>query len=153
MKRTLFLAVVASLALTGAPASTQTTAPPVDTMGTPYQGEASGRNSPYRGPDFSPAPNQCFNGRNVVGANRFGPKTVVVQTGRGAIYKLQLADGCEALNAAEKIAVRGQGYSVCSGSEAVLISHTSTGAKRCQVKDVRRLTTTEMAPLAATARP
>ena len=152
MKPVLFLAAAAALALTSAPAFTQTSTPPADTMGTPPQGVQNLRDSPYRGPDPRPEQNRCFDGQHIVGANRAGPETVIVQPRRGPIYQLQLADGCPALNAAEKITVRAQGYSVCSGHKAVLVSKTPTGAKQCRVKDVRRLTSTEIAALAAATR-
>jgi len=152
MKPALYFAAAAALALASSPALTQTSSPPVDTMGTPWQGVQNLADSPYRGPDAQPDLNRCFNGRHIVGVNRSGPKTVIVQSRQGPIYQLQLTDGCEALNAADKIAVRADGDAVCPGRDAVLVSQTPSGAKRCRVSDVRRLNPTEIAALAAATR-
>jgi hypothetical protein len=151
MKPVLFLAAAGALALIGAPAFTQTSAPPVDTMGTPAPGVQNLANSPYRGPDLRRDANRCFDGRHIVGANRSGLETVIVQPRRGPIYQLQLADSCEALKTAAKITVRAAGGSVCPGQEAVLVADNPGGAKHCRVKDVRPLTSAEIAALAAAA--
>lgn len=152
MKPVAFLAVLGTLALTAAPASTQTSPPPSNSMGTPYQGVQTLADSPYRGPDRRWDGDGCFDGRRIVGANRTGPRTVIVQPDRGAIHELQLAQECQALNGAEKIALRADGRRICPGRQAVLVSATAGGAKTCRVKEIRRLSSTEVAKLAAAAR-
>lgn len=156
MKVVLFLAAAGALAFASAPAFTQTSPPPpADTGYSPPHGVQDLRDSPYRGPDFRADLDRCFNGRYVVGANRAGPSSVIVQPRWGPIYQLQLADDCEALNGAQKITVQASGqHLVCAGRAAVLISHTATGAKQCRISKVHRLTSAEVAALStATVRP
>ncbi|KRA66229.1 hypothetical protein ASD79_02810 [Caulobacter sp. Root655] len=96
---------------------------------------------------------QCFNGKFIAGANRSGEKTLYIQAAQGGIYRLQLADGCAALNSAEKVSVRANGSDVvCLGERAEMVAQTATGAKRCQVADVRRLTSGERSALSTATR-
>jgi hypothetical protein len=90
----------------------------------------------------------CFNGSAIKGANRIGDQIVYVQGPRGAIFRLETPDGCQALKAAEKLTVRVAGqYEVCNGDRARLIVKTAAGAKSCKVAEVRHLTSTELAEL------
>src|ERR1700754_4189258 len=66
---------------------------------------------PYNGP-FTNLPGvlsrsrACFNGSAIKGANRIGDQIVYVQGARGAIFRLETPEGCQALKAAEKLTVR-----------------------------------------------
>lgn len=109
--------------------------------------------SQYRISPQPPQPRQCFSGKAVTGANRSGEKTLYVQAGRGAIFRLQLADGCAALDAAETLTVRAEGGDVvCARSRADVVAHTPAGARRCRVAEVRPLTSREVAVLAKAVR-
>jgi hypothetical protein len=150
MKPVLFLAAAAAVALAAAPALTQDAppAPPADS-GTPPN-FLSFANDPYRLPDDTKFQRQCFNGRNLVGVNR-ADRTLYVQARTGGIYRMELAEGCEALAAAQELTVNPR-RPVCTGERAVVVSlKTPAGPKTCRANDVRRLTRTEVATLAASA--
>jgi len=141
MKPVLFF-VSAALALAAAPASAdngQVFSHAAQQQAYPSPAEFDGRS--------------CFNGKSVAGANRIGYKTVYVQASKGAIFELQLARSCPALNAAEKLTVRSStGNAVCSRGSAELVVQTPAGARRCSVSDVRRLTSHDVAVLSTAPR-
>jgi len=146
------LLLAAAVAMAGAPALAQTSPPPAADSGTPSN-FLSFADAPFRGPERFQDSRQCFNGRRIAGVNRSGERILFVQTPKGAIFRLQLADRCEGLNAAEKIDVRARGGGlVCAERPALVVSKTPAGVQRCRVDDVRRLTATEVAALAASAR-
>jgi hypothetical protein len=124
----------------------------------PPQASSSFSNpGPYNGP-YTNLPGlfsrskACFNGSAITGANRIGDRIVYVQAGRGAIFRLDTPEGCEALKAAEKLTVRVAGqYEVCNGEKARLIVKTAAGSKSCKVAEVRHLTSTELAELKTSA--
>lgn len=93
---------------------------------------------------------QCFNGRTIAGVNRAGTDRLYVQTDRGALYGLKLADDCGALAQASKISVRADGsYDICAKAGAELVLQTPAGAKRCRVAYVQSVSHSEAAALAA----
>ena len=95
---------------------------------------------------------QCFNGKFISGSNRSGPRTLYVQPGTGGVYKVQLGDNCDGLNAAEKLTLRSEGSNaVCDSHHAQVIVQTTNGAKRCYASEVRKLTSREVGDLAASA--
>lgn len=153
MKTLLIAAAAATLTLTALPAATQDAPapPPVADSGTPPN-VLSFSNSPYRLADTDTHPGRCFDGKTLTGVNRAGDRILYVQARTGEVYGMALADGCEALNTAEKLSVRAGGRLVCEGDRAVVAVTTPAGAKQCRVGDIRRLTRTEVATLAATAR-
>lgn len=153
MKTLLIAAATATLALTALPAATQDAPapPPVADSGTPPN-VLSFSNSPHRLADASTHPGRCFDGKTLAGVNRAGDRTLYVQARTGEVYSMALGDGCAALNAAEKLTVKAGGRLVCEGDRAVVAVTTPAGAKQCRAGDVRRLTRTEVATLAATAR-
>ncbi len=154
MRPLLFLA--GALALAAAPALTQTAGP-----------------APGPGPAPSPAPpssymsygpfdgtaqfgtkedprKQCFNGRFVIGSNRAGDRTVYVQTKAAGVFRLDLKDTCDALNAAQRLTVRANGNDVvCPGQAATIVLKTAAGPKRCAVGEITHLNSTEVAELVA----
>ncbi|WP_421739849.1 DUF6491 family protein [Caulobacter sp.] len=96
---------------------------------------------------------RCFNGKFITGANRAGGKTLYVQSTQRMIYRVRLAEGCDALQSAEKVSLRANGGDVvCSGDAAEMIAQTAAGPKRCRVSDVRRLTSGEVTALATAPR-
>ena len=158
MKAVLLLAAAAAATLAAVPALTQEAPPapapnppPVADHGT--QGGNIMRDDPYRIDVFTrPGAGQCFNGRTIVGANRAGEKTLYVQARKSPVYRLELAGPCDALDAAQKLSVRAAGYAVCANDRAMVVVKTPAGEKRCKVSEVKRLTKTEVADLAAGAR-
>ena len=152
MKPVLLLAAAAAVALAAAPAMTQDAPPapaPAPDSGTPSN-FLSFQHSPYQIDPFSrPGHGQCFNGRTIEGANRAGERTLYVQSKMSPVYRLELAESCDALYAAQKLSVRASGHSVCAGDKAVVVVKTPAGDKRCKVSDVKRLTKTEVADIAA----
>lgn len=153
MKTLLIVAAAAAVALTALPAATQDAPapPPVADSGTPPN-VLSFSNSPYRLADSYTHPGRCFDGKTLTGVNRAGDRILYVQARTGEVYSMALADGCDALNAAEKLTVKAGGRLVCEGDRAVVAVTTPAGARQCRAGDVRRLTRTEVATLAATAR-
>jgi hypothetical protein len=154
MKPALFAAALAAIAVSAAPALGQDAPPappPVPAAGdyAPQGGNVL-RDDPYRlDPFFRTGAQQCFDGRAVVGANRAGETTLYVQARRSPIYRLELAETCGALDSALKLGVRAEGARVCANGSAVLLVKTPAGEKRCRVRDVKRLSRTEVAEIAA----
>jgi hypothetical protein len=95
-----------------------------------------------------PTPQQCFNGKFIVGANRAGASTLYVQSRQGGIYKVRLGAGCEALDSAEKITLRSAGSdAICDRHSGEVVVHTIAGARHCRASDIRKLTSPEVAAL------
>jgi hypothetical protein len=95
----------------------------------------------------------CLDGRYITGVNRSGDKTVYVQGIKGGIYRLKMAEGCDALNAADKISLRSGGNDlVCSGDSAKMIAKTPAGVRHCTITDVQRLTPKEVSSLSTATR-
>jgi hypothetical protein len=151
------LLLAATLALAAAPALTQTAEPgpapppapapePSNYMGSQYNSFAD---SPYMGLG---SPKVCFSVGPVAAANRTGARTVYVQNRRGGIFRLDLADTCEALNAARQISVQSRGFQICAGEQATMVVKTEMGAKRCAVREVIRPTKAEITKLASAQR-
>jgi hypothetical protein len=96
---------------------------------------------------------QCFRGKSIAGVTRAGERTVYVQSRAGAIYRLELAGDCAALDAATKVTLRGDGgLAVCPGTAADLLAQTPAGPKQCRVAEVRRMGPSDLAALSAPRR-
>jgi len=96
------------------------------------------------------APRQCFNGKAISGVSRLGARTLYVQSDRGAIYNLRLANRCDALDGAEALVVKaGQHDVVCTSGSAEVVVRTAAGSRRCAVADVSAVTRREVATLSA----
>jgi hypothetical protein len=150
MKPVLCLAATAALALTTVPAAGQDAPSPAPAdSGTPPN-FLSFANDPYRLPDDTQYQRWCFNGRSLAGVNRAGDRTLYVQVRTGGIYRVELAEGCEALASAHALTMNPR-RAVCTGERAVIALKTPAGPKTCRASDVRRLTRTEVATLAASA--
>ena len=75
-----------------------------------------------------------------------------MQARNSPVYRLELAEPCNALYAAQKLSVRASGYAVCANDNATVVVKTPAGEKRCKVSEVKRLTKTEVADIAAASR-
>ena len=96
---------------------------------------------------------QCFNGKFIAGANRAGENTLYVQAATGAVYRLEISRGCAALDTAEKLTLRANGAdAICAGATAEMVAQTPAGAKRCNVSEVRPVTSRDLTALASGAR-
>jgi hypothetical protein len=96
---------------------------------------------------------RCLDGRFITGVNRSGDHTVYVQGIKGGIYRLKMAEGCDALNDARKISLRSGGSDlVCSGDGAEMTAKTSAGARHCRVTEVQRLTSKQVSTLSTAPR-
>lgn len=141
MKRLLFLASV-TLALTAAPALAD-------------NGQVFDYGAQSRAYPMSERLDQkrCFDGQRIRGANIADGKTLYVQSRHGAVYSLQLAGNCAALNDAQKIKLSSAGSDlICARSSAEMTVQTAAGAKQCAIADVRTLTSREVSALSAAAR-
>ena len=144
MKPLLFLAASAAVALAAAPASTQDAAPPpAPDRGTPNLPPNMTTGSPYLPHSLIGAP-VCYDLSRVAAASRAGD-TLYLQTSRGAIFRMELKDSCDGVEAAEKITVR----RACKGAGGTMRVDTPAGQKRCKVQHVRRMTGSEVAAMAA----
>lgn len=94
----------------------------------------------------------CFSVGPVSGANRAGAKTVYVQNRKGGVFRLDLADPCDALDSARAISVQSRGFQVCEGEQATLLVKTEAGAKRCAIREVIRPTKAEITKMASAQR-
>lgn len=158
MKPSLLLLAVATV-LAGGPVFAQTAGggpgggtpgatPPPTSAGSNYLslGDLPFTNVP--GFDTRSRARVCFLGSAIAGANRIGDRIVYVQARGGAIFRLEMPDGCEALHAAEKLTVRVAGqYETCTGDKGLLVVRTAAGSKRCRIEAIRHLTATELAAL------
>lgn len=130
------LVPLAALLIAVGPAAAQAPAPapPPPSPGTPSNYLAPG--GPFSSMAVAPrAVGRCFEGGQIVAANRAGRYTLYLQTQRGPIWRVGLAEPCEALAAAEKLAVRTESGRelVCEKTRAKLIVQTATGAQACKL--------------------
>ena len=145
MKPMLFL--VGALALAAAPALTQTSDPSPAPNPAPsdYRQFNSFENSPYVGTE---GVKHCIAGGAVRSANRGGARTVYVQSKRGRILRLNLAEPCDALESAQQVSLRAPGLEICAGGPAVMKVNTAAGARYCPIKEVINPTKAEITKLA-----
>lgn len=140
-----FLGIAAMLAAT--PASAQSGGTPANVL--------SLSDLPYTNvPGFSRPVHACFDGRRIVGANRVAGGILYLQTQRGPIWRMQLAERCEALNEAERITMRASGGRdvICAKASAELIVQTASGAKRCKIQEAAQLDRQDISLLSAAQR-
>lgn len=145
MKAVLFIAAAAAVVLAGAPAATQEAAPaPRPDSGTPNPPTNVPMGSPYL-PHSVIQDRDCHDLSRMAAATRTGD-TLFLQTERGAIFRMELVEPCDGVEAADKIVVR----NVCGSGGSQLKLSTSTGPRSCKVRQVRRLTGPEVAAIAKT---
>ncbi len=98
--------------------------------------------------------NSCFHARNISNFRAPDNKTVYLRVGVRDIYQLDLFGACPDVDWNEQIAVASRGGPwICTGFDAEIISPSSIGPHRCQVRTVKKLTPTEVAALPKKARP
>lgn len=99
----------------------------------------------------------CFYGHNADGFSAKGDRTVYVRANIKDIYELTLFAPCLDVDWAQRIALRSQTGNdfICEGSNAPyeIFSPSVTGAQRCQVSSVRKLTAAEVAAMPKKDRP
>ena len=97
----------------------------------------------------------CFFSSRISGFKDDGQDRVLVRIGFQEAYELTLAPGCPPANFATSIGIvaRGGSERICPGRPAELLvpRASGTGAQRCLVSDVRKLSAAELA--AARPRP
>lgn len=101
--------------------------------------------------------NACFYSRNADGFSAKGDRTVYLRAGMRDVYELTLFAPCLDIDWAQHIALKSQTGSdfICEGSNAPyeIFSPSATGAQRCQVSAVRKLTAAEVAAMPKKDRP
>lgn len=136
-------------ALSGAALAAVLAAPAAADNGQVFDAQAQREAYASGGPSLA----QCFNGTSVAAANRAGARTLFVQPARGGVYTAQLAGDCEALDLAEKIAVRSAGGDVvCPRRPAELLVQTPAGQRQCGLTKLRKLSPRELSALASAPR-
>jgi len=92
-------------------------------------------------------PSDCFSARSVNGFTPVGREAVDVRLSRNRHYRLTLAGYCPDVDWSLQIALRTRGGSsfICAGLDAEIVVPGATGAQRCAVTDVRRLSSEEIA--------
>jgi hypothetical protein len=93
-----------------------------------------------------PPRRDCFYSSQVTGFTNGGPDRVYANISRRATYELALSPGCSQIDWALDIAVRARGTQrICSGYDAELIvpRASGSGAQRCLIRTIRRLSDAE----------
>lgn len=154
--KTSFVIVTAGLLMVAAPAVTQTAEPappPAPVSSGPDRTTNDNNTTASDGFRFrQEVRRQCLTIGSVAGANRAGSNGVYMQSKGGRIVRLEMSAPCDALDAAQKISVRGPDLGVCVGEPATLLVKTAAGTKRCAVRQVILPTKAELAELGAATR-
>jgi len=96
---------------------------------------------------------QCFDGQSIKAVTRSGARSLLLQTGGGAIHEVVLHDDCAAADRAVKMTARSTSRGpICGSDNATLLVQTPDGPKRCRIADVRRPSPGELAALSSTRR-
>jgi len=105
----------------------------------------------------SKASNACFYGHNADGFSTRGDKTVYVRAGIKDVYELTLFSPCLDIDWAHHIALKSRGGDdfICEGTNVdyEILSPSVIGRQRCEVSQVRKLTTAEIAAMPKKDRP
>lgn len=91
---------------------------------------------------------QCFFASQVGGFTAGGPDRALVRIGFRAGYELTLSPGCPNVDYATDIGIVSRGGSrICAGRPAELVvpRPSGSGAQRCLVSNIRKLSDQEMA--------
>lgn len=92
--------------------------------------------------------NECFFASQVGGFKDGGPDRALLRIGFRAGYELTLSPGCPRVDYATNIGIVSRGGSrICEGRPAELVvpRASGSGAQRCLVSNIRRLSDAEMA--------
>ena len=89
---------------------------------------------------------QCFRPDAVSGFRPEGRDTVYFTVAASQVYRAEIVGVCPDIDSAQGIAIRttSPGAWVCHGLDAELIVPSPTGAQRCPLTDIRRLSDTEL---------
>jgi hypothetical protein len=138
--------LAAAAVLVTAPASAQAQTPaPYPPPGNPTPPQYNSfANSPYVGTD---GVRTCLSVGPAAGAIRVGPQRLYLQDKKGAIFRLDLAEPCEALDGAEAISLRGAGLDACAGDLVTMVVRTAAGARFCAFSALVRPTKAEVTKL------
>lgn len=97
---------------------------------------------------------QCFFANAVTSFKAVGDRAVNVRVSVDDVYRLELLAPCPDIDWANEIALQAHaGDSICTGLDATIVSPSSAGLRRCEVRSVRRLTPDEVAALPGDQRP
>lgn len=100
------------------------------------------------------SPRQCFWTRSVNNFAAADEHTVNVRVGVKDVYQFEMFGACPNVDWSERVALVSHGSSwICSGLDAEIITRTPTGPQRCPVRNIRKLTPTEIAALPKRAKP
>ncbi len=99
-------------------------------------------------------PRQCFWNHQVNSFAAQGDRTVNLRVGVKDYYQLELFGPCPDVDWTQKIALISRGGStICSGLDAEILTPSVIGSQKCMVRNVRKLSPTEVAALPKGAKP
>lgn len=104
-------------------------------------------------PDAKPA-RQCFWANRVTNFASTDNKTINVRVGVKDVYQFEMLGACPDVEWSTRIAIVSRGSnSICTGLDAEIIAPGPLGPERCFVRNVRKLSPSEIAALPRRARP
>lgn len=110
--------------------------------------------APASSADKPKGPRQCFWNHQVNSFAAQGDRIVNLRVGVKDYYQLELFAPCPDVEWTQKIALISRGSStICSGLDAEVVTPTPIGPQKCMVRNVRKLTPTEVAALPKGAKP
>lgn len=97
---------------------------------------------------------QCFWTHQVDNFASSDDRIVNVRVGIKDVYQFEMFGRCQDVDWSDSIALVSRGgSSICTGLDAEIITHTAIGPQHCAVRNIRKLTTPEIAALPKGARP
>ena len=104
--------------------------------------------------DGAKAKRQCFWTSQINGFATDDETYVHVRVGVKDVYRFEMFGRCLDIDWSDRIAVYSRGSTrICDGLDAEVIAPSPVGPMRCPVKEVRKLTPTEVAALKGRGRP
>ena len=100
------------------------------------------------------AARQCFWTHQVNNFAAADDRVVNVRVGVKDVYQFEMFGPCPDVDWSDSIALVSRGSSrICTGLDAEIITRSAIGPQRCPVRNIRKLTTAEIAALPRRARP
>lgn len=97
---------------------------------------------------------QCFWTHQVDNFASSDDRIVNVRVGIKDVYQFEMFGRCLDVDWSDRIAlVSRSGSSICTGLDAEIITKSAIGPQHCAVRNIRKLTTAEIAALPKRARP
>ncbi len=97
---------------------------------------------------------QCFWTHQVDNFASSDDRIVNVRVGIKDVYQFEMFGRCLDVDWSDRIAlVSRSGSSICTGLDAEIITRSAIGPQHCAVRNIRKLTTAEIAALPKRARP